>query len=132
MFQVRFHGRGGQGVAHGFEELGLDEFVKDFRRDRLLVVPASALALTHMGRPLPGAARHEAAWRQMPAHDMEVEEALEEGVTMRWLSTVKHADEGKLLIEKMHLDETGFPQPGCGLCAAECPCGAIEMEPEQT
>ena len=19
---------------------------------------------------------------------------------------------------------------GCGLCAAECPCGAIEMEPE--
>jgi pyruvate ferredoxin oxidoreductase gamma subunit len=28
----------------------------DFRRDRLLVVPASALALTHLGRPLPGAA----------------------------------------------------------------------------
>jgi 2-oxoacid:acceptor oxidoreductase delta subunit (pyruvate/2-ketoisovalerate family) len=21
---------------------------------------------------------------------------------------------------------------GCGLCAAECPCGAIEMEPEPT
>lgn len=21
---------------------------------------------------------------------------------------------------------------GCGLCAAECPCGAIDMEPEQT
>jgi pyruvate ferredoxin oxidoreductase gamma subunit len=41
--------------AHGFEELGLDEFVKDFHRDRLLVVPASALALTHLGRPLPGA-----------------------------------------------------------------------------
>ena len=48
---------------------------------------------------------------RMPAHDMEVEEALEEGVTMRWLSTIKHADEGKLLIEKMQLDETGFPQP---------------------
>jgi pyruvate ferredoxin oxidoreductase gamma subunit len=41
--------------ARGFEELGLDEFVTDFRRDRLLVVPASALALTHLGRPLPGA-----------------------------------------------------------------------------
>jgi pyruvate ferredoxin oxidoreductase gamma subunit len=38
-----------------FDELGLDEFVKDFRRDRLLAVPASALALTHLGRPLPGA-----------------------------------------------------------------------------
>jgi 2-oxoacid:acceptor oxidoreductase delta subunit (pyruvate/2-ketoisovalerate family) len=48
---------------------------------------------------------------QMPAHDIEVTEALEEGVTMRWLSTVAHADEGKLLIEKMKLDETGFPQP---------------------
>ena len=48
---------------------------------------------------------------QMPAHDIEVEEALEEGITMRWLSTVAHADEGKLVIEKMRLDETGFPQP---------------------
>ena len=48
---------------------------------------------------------------KMPAHDIEVEEALEEGVTMRWLSTVAQADEGKLLIEKMKLDETGFPQP---------------------
>ena len=48
---------------------------------------------------------------KMPAHDIEVAEALEEGVTMRWLSTVAHADEGKLVIEKMKLDETGFPQP---------------------
>jgi NADPH-dependent glutamate synthase beta subunit-like oxidoreductase len=48
---------------------------------------------------------------RMPAHDFEVEEAEEEGVMMRWLSTIKHADEGKLLIEKMELDETGFPQP---------------------
>ncbi len=21
---------------------------------------------------------------------------------------------------------------GCGLCAAECPCGAVEMEPESS
>jgi 2-oxoacid:acceptor oxidoreductase delta subunit (pyruvate/2-ketoisovalerate family) len=48
---------------------------------------------------------------RMPAHDIEVEEALEEGVTMRWLSTVAHADEGVLRIEKMRLDDTGFPQP---------------------
>jgi pyruvate ferredoxin oxidoreductase gamma subunit len=40
----------------GFDELCLDEFARGFRRDRLLVVPASQLALTHMGRPLPGAA----------------------------------------------------------------------------
>jgi 2-oxoacid:acceptor oxidoreductase delta subunit (pyruvate/2-ketoisovalerate family) len=48
---------------------------------------------------------------KMPAHDSEVEEALDEGITMRWLSTIKHAGQGKLLIEKMKLDETGFPQP---------------------
>ncbi len=48
---------------------------------------------------------------QMPAHDFEVEEAEEEGVMMRWLSTIKHADEGKLVLERMELDETGFPQP---------------------
>jgi NADPH-dependent glutamate synthase beta subunit-like oxidoreductase len=48
---------------------------------------------------------------RMPAHDFEVEEAEEEGVMMRWLSTIKEADEGKLTIEKMELDESGFPQP---------------------
>jgi 2-oxoacid:acceptor oxidoreductase delta subunit (pyruvate/2-ketoisovalerate family) len=48
---------------------------------------------------------------KMPAHDIEVTEALEEGVTMRWLSTVAQAEAGKLVIEKMKLDATGFPQP---------------------
>lgn len=48
---------------------------------------------------------------KMPTHDIEVEEALEEGVTMRWLSTVAQAEAGKLVIEKMKLDETGFRQP---------------------
>jgi NADPH-dependent glutamate synthase beta subunit-like oxidoreductase len=48
---------------------------------------------------------------RMPAHDFEVEEAEEEGVLMKWLSTIKHADEGKLVIERMELDESGFPQP---------------------
>ena len=48
---------------------------------------------------------------QMPAHDSEVKEAEEEGVLMRWLSTVKHVDQGEIQIEKMELDENGFPQP---------------------
>jgi 2-oxoacid:acceptor oxidoreductase delta subunit (pyruvate/2-ketoisovalerate family) len=30
---------------------------------------------------------------------------------MKWLSTVKHADEGRLMLERMELDESGFPQP---------------------
>ncbi len=48
---------------------------------------------------------------RMPAHDFEVAEAEEEGVMMRWLSTVKHFEDGKLLLERMELDESGFPQP---------------------
>jgi 2-oxoacid:acceptor oxidoreductase delta subunit (pyruvate/2-ketoisovalerate family) len=48
---------------------------------------------------------------RMPAHDLEVAEALEEGVRMKWLSTIKHADGGRITIERMELDETGFPQP---------------------
>jgi 2-oxoacid:acceptor oxidoreductase delta subunit (pyruvate/2-ketoisovalerate family) len=48
---------------------------------------------------------------RMPAHDFEVEEALEEGVLMKWLSTIKQVDEGKIVVERMELDETGFPQP---------------------
>ena len=48
---------------------------------------------------------------RMPAHDIEVEEALEEGVLMKWLSTVKHVEEGHLTLERMELDASGFPQP---------------------
>ena len=48
---------------------------------------------------------------RMPAHDFEVEEALEEGVMMKWLSTIKHVGDGRMLLEKMELDSSGFPQP---------------------
>jgi len=48
---------------------------------------------------------------RMPANDSELEEALEEGVLVKWLSTVRHADGGRLLIERMELDADGFPQP---------------------
>jgi pyruvate ferredoxin oxidoreductase gamma subunit len=39
-----------------FRELGLAEFAARYRKDRLLAVPATSLALIHLGRPLPGAA----------------------------------------------------------------------------
>jgi 2-oxoacid:acceptor oxidoreductase delta subunit (pyruvate/2-ketoisovalerate family) len=46
-----------------------------------------------------------------PAHDFEIEEALQEGVMVKWLSTIKQAGESSITIEKMALDEKGFPQP---------------------
>lgn len=48
---------------------------------------------------------------KMPAHDLEIEEALQEGVMVKWLSTITQAEHGALTIEKMRLDETGHPQP---------------------
>jgi len=48
---------------------------------------------------------------KMPAHDFEVEEALEEGVKVKWLSTIKESSGGWLTIERMELDDKGNPQP---------------------
>jgi len=48
---------------------------------------------------------------RMPAHETELREAQEEGILFKWLTTITQVDEGKLTIEKMELDETGFPQP---------------------
>ena len=48
---------------------------------------------------------------QMPAHDFEVEEALEEGVLINWLQTIKQIDETTFTVEKMQIDEDGWPQP---------------------
>ena len=48
---------------------------------------------------------------KMPAHDFEVQEAIEEGIQFRWLSTIKEAGGSNFKIEKMRLDEKGFPQP---------------------
>ena len=46
-----------------------------------------------------------------PAQDLDVEEALEEGVLARWLSTIQHVGPGEVTVERMELDEHGFPQP---------------------
>jgi pyruvate ferredoxin oxidoreductase gamma subunit len=39
----------------GFDELGLADIVAGYRHERLLTVPATELALEHVGRPLPNA-----------------------------------------------------------------------------
>ncbi|MCG5031156.1 NAD(P)-binding protein [Mesosutterella sp. OilRF-GAM-744-9] len=49
--------------------------------------------------------------QKAPAHSFEIEEAAEEGVSMKWLSTIADAEEGKVRIEKMVLDEEGNPKP---------------------
>jgi pyruvate ferredoxin oxidoreductase gamma subunit len=41
--------------SRSFDELGLAEFCRGFRPERLLTLPATELALKHVGRPLPNA-----------------------------------------------------------------------------
>jgi 2-oxoacid:acceptor oxidoreductase delta subunit (pyruvate/2-ketoisovalerate family) len=48
----------------------------------------------------------------MPAHDFEVEEALQEGVILNWLTTIKEIDaSGSFVVEKMQLNDEGWPEP---------------------
>ncbi len=48
---------------------------------------------------------------QMPAHDFEIKEALEEGACLRGLRTIARVEKGALALEEMTLDEQGKPQP---------------------
>jgi len=48
---------------------------------------------------------------KMPAHESELEEALQEGVMVKWLSTIKQAGESSITVEKMTLDAKGNAVP---------------------
>lgn len=45
--------------------------------------------------------------RDMPAHDFEVREALEEGITVRWLRTVSRMESDAITVERMEVDDSG-------------------------
>jgi NADPH-dependent glutamate synthase beta subunit-like oxidoreductase len=47
----------------------------------------------------------------MPAHAFEADEALEEGVKIKWLTTIKEISGSDLTVERMELDANGRPQP---------------------
>ncbi len=48
---------------------------------------------------------------RMPAHEEELEEALAEGVQVHWLRTIRELTDSAIVVEKMRLDEDGWPQP---------------------
>jgi NADPH-dependent glutamate synthase beta subunit-like oxidoreductase len=48
---------------------------------------------------------------QMPAHDFEADDAIEEGVKIHWLRTIKAIDGTTLTVEVMRLDENRYPVP---------------------
>ncbi|GAA3560079.1 NAD(P)-binding protein [Nonomuraea rosea] len=108
-------------VLHGLEDRALDDSGTDDTTPPLLgrrvVVYGggnTAMDAARTARRL-GASDAVVVYRRtrdrMPAHDSEVAEAAEEGVRMKWLSTIAHADGQSITIERMRLDETGFPRP---------------------
>lgn len=47
----------------------------------------------------------------MPAHAFEVDEAIEEGIKIKWLSSIKNIVGSDLTVESMELDAGGRPKP---------------------
>jgi len=47
----------------------------------------------------------------MPAHQEELQQALDEGITVRWLSTIDRFDGGHLKLEKMRLNDENRAEP---------------------
>jgi NADPH-dependent glutamate synthase beta subunit-like oxidoreductase len=48
---------------------------------------------------------------RMPAHAFEADEAMEEGVKMNWLRTIKEIDQSKITVEVMAINAEGYPEP---------------------
>jgi formate dehydrogenase (NADP+) beta subunit len=70
-------------AARSLRRLGADEALIVYRRDRA----------------------------HMPAHGFEADEALAEGVKIKWLTTIKEIVGPTLTVERMRLDEKGRPEP---------------------
>jgi formate dehydrogenase beta subunit len=70
-------------AARTAKRLGADEAIIVYRRDRA----------------------------HMPAHAFEADEAIEEGVKIKWLTTIKQIAGPELTVEMMELDKDGKPQP---------------------
>ncbi len=64
---------------------------------------------------------------KMPAHDFEVEEALEEKIKIKFLSTIKSYQGKKITLEKMALDKSGAPQPTGKTENAEADCVILAL-----
>lgn len=47
----------------------------------------------------------------MPAHRFEAEEAMQEGVKINWLRSIKEIDQTNIQVEVMEIDAQGYPQP---------------------
>ena len=77
------------------------------------LVPPQVVELGHHGPGDPAASLlHQADGPTTEAHGgLELQEALDEGVVVKWLNTIKSVSATHFTVEKMRLDERGYPQP---------------------
>ncbi|MFZ4704114.1 MAG: NAD(P)-binding protein, partial [Candidatus Methylumidiphilus sp.] len=47
----------------------------------------------------------------MPAHPFEADEAMEEGIKINWLRTIKEIDQTHIQVEVMQINDEGYPEP---------------------
>jgi 2-oxoacid:acceptor oxidoreductase delta subunit (pyruvate/2-ketoisovalerate family) len=134
MFQVRIHGRGGQGVvtaaellslaantAKSFDELGLGEFVKDFRHERQRPLLGRRVVVYGGGNTAMDAARTA---KRLGAS---------EAINCFGCDNCYGVCPDNAVLKIDEADGYAFDLDyckGCGICVTECPCGAIEMIPE--
>jgi 2-oxoacid:acceptor oxidoreductase gamma subunit (pyruvate/2-ketoisovalerate family) len=107
--------------SRSFEELGLTDLFERHARERLLTVPATDIAREKLGRPIPNAALLGGFAALSRALSVEsVAEAIREkfpgkiaggNVAAAKAAFQRVRQRMKVVIEKMELDETGFPQP---------------------
>ena len=69
---------------------------------------------------------------KMPAHRFEIEEALQEKIEIKYLSTIKSYDKERLTLEIMTLDDAGNPKPTGKMetMVADCVVLALGQEPD--
>ncbi|HAX91224.1 MAG TPA: glutamate synthase [Rhodospirillaceae bacterium] len=64
---------------------------------------------------------------KMPAHAFEVDEALQENIVIKYLSTIKDYQKTTLTLETMALDEKGWPQPTGKTETMEADCVVLAL-----
>jgi NADPH-dependent glutamate synthase beta subunit-like oxidoreductase len=63
----------------------------------------------------------------MPAHEFEAADAVEEGVRIHWLRTIKEIDETELRVEVMRLNDQGRPEPTGEFETLEADCVILAL-----
>ena len=122
MFQIRIHGRGGQGVVSAAEMLSVAAFLEGMHAQAF-----PSFGSERMGAPVMAFCRLDRTTALFEARRcLSCGNCFERD---NWYGVCPDNAVVKLGPGKRFEFNDDFCK-GCGICAAECPCGAIETAPE--